>query len=105
MWLKLGLLFINIPSLLAAFSSFVRREGRINRKFTKLHFSSVANPDPGSGIQCFFDLRIRDPFQGSRMEKNPDPGSWINIPNHISESFETILGKKILKFFVDPLPF
>jgi hypothetical protein len=92
MWLKLGLLFINLPSLLATFSSFVRREGRINRKLTKLHFTSVADPDLGSGIQCFFDLRIRDPFQGSEIEKSPDLGSGINIPDHISESFVTIAG-------------
>jgi hypothetical protein len=92
MWLKLGLLFINLPSLLAAFSSFVRREGRIKQKIYKVTFSSVAEPDPGSGIQCFFDLRIRDPFQGSEIEKNPDLGSGINIPDHIFEIFVTISG-------------
>jgi hypothetical protein len=39
------------------------------------------------------------------MEKIPDPGSRISIPNHISESYETIFGLKIPKFFVtDPHP-
>jgi hypothetical protein len=32
-------------------------------------------------------------------------GSWINIPDHISQSLETILWVKILKFFeADPDP-
>jgi hypothetical protein len=34
------------------------------------------------------------------MEKNPDPGSGINIPDNISESLETVLGQKILTFFL-----
>ncbi len=37
---------------------------------------SVADLDPGSG--AFFT-------SGSGMGKNPDPGSEINIPDHISE--------------------
>jgi hypothetical protein len=41
--------------------------------------------------QPMLRIRIRDP-------------SWVmNIPDHISESFETIFGLKILKFFdADP---
>ncbi len=35
----------------------------------------VADPDPGSGASL---------TPGSGMEKNPDPGSAINIPYHIS---------------------
>ncbi len=57
--------------------------------------------------------RIRDPGSGafltpgSGMGKNEDPqpgsGSGMNIPDHISESLETIFGVKILKFFdADP---
>ncbi len=41
------------------------------------------------------------------MVKNqePDPGSRMNIPNHISESLENIFGFKILTFFdADPDP-
>jgi hypothetical protein len=51
--------------------------------------TSVANPDPGYGIQ--------DPG----WEKNQDPGcgSGMNNPDHISESLETIFGVKMLKFF------
>ena len=38
-----------------------------------------------------------------RDEKNSDPGSGKNNPNHISESLETNFGVKILKFFdADP---
>ncbi len=36
--------------------------------------------DPGSGIQCFFDPWLWDPY----------PGTW-DIPDHISESLVTIL--------------
>ncbi len=46
----------------------------------KLLLRSVAEPYPGSGD--FFDPRIRI--------SNPDPGSGMNIPDHISESLETI---------------
>jgi len=46
----------------------------------------------GSGIRCFFT-------PGSGMEKNPDPGSGMNIPVQFSESLETVfLGLKILQF-------
>ncbi len=49
------------------------------------------------------------------MGKNqdPDPGSGMNIPDHISERLETIFWVKILKFFnedpgiflsLDPVP-
>jgi hypothetical protein len=39
------------------------------------------------------------------MGKKSRSGSGINIPDHISESFETIFWVKILKFFdVDPNP-
>jgi hypothetical protein len=44
---------------------------------------------------------------GSGMGKNPapDPGSGLNIQDHFSESLETFLGLKILKFFdEDPDP-
>jgi hypothetical protein len=51
-------------------------------------------------------IRIRDPVYfgpldpGSGMGKNqdPDPGPGMNIPNHFSESLETIFWVKILKF-------
>ncbi len=39
------------------------------------------------------------------MEKNPDPGSGMNISDHISEILETILGLIVIKFFdADPDP-
>jgi hypothetical protein len=58
----------------------------------KVH-SSVT--DPGSG--AFLNPWIRDP----RWVKNQDqdPGSEMNIPDHISESLETSFWVKILKFF------
>ncbi len=40
----------------------------------------------GSGIRCLFDPWIRDRLK-------------MNIPDHITESLETIFGLKILKFF------
>jgi hypothetical protein len=37
------------------------------------------------------------------MGKKSGSGSWMNIPDHISESLETIFWVKILKFFdADP---
>jgi hypothetical protein len=52
------------------------------------------------------ELRIRDPVPLDPewvKYHDPDPGSGINIPNHISESLETIFWVKILKFFdADP---
>jgi hypothetical protein len=41
-------------------------------------------PDPVSGAFCAFLTN------GSGMEENPDAGSGMNIPNHISESLEPI---------------
>jgi hypothetical protein len=48
----------------------------------------------GSVIRCLFDPQIRDTgWVKSRS------GSGMALPNHISESLETIFGLKILKFF------
>jgi hypothetical protein len=45
----------------------------------------------GFGIRCLLDPWIQE------------PGWVLNIPDHISESFETSFGLKILKFFdADP---
>jgi hypothetical protein len=79
MWLKLGLLFINLPSLLASSSSFVRREGRISRKFTKLTFFERCGT--GTGIQCtsgsgMEKIRIRDKHSGSYFLELCN-NSWI----------------------------
>jgi hypothetical protein len=41
--------------------------------------SIIADPDPGSGIRCFYDPWIRD-------GKNQDPGSGMTFPDFISES-------------------
>jgi hypothetical protein len=55
--------------------------------------SSVADPDPGSA--AFFD-----PWNpGWVKNQDLDPGWTMNIPDHISESLETIFWVKILKFF------
>ncbi len=54
-------------------------------------------------------IRIRDPVPfwplhpGSGMVKNQDPGSEMNISDHISESLETIFVLKILKFWCGPV--
>ncbi len=50
--------------------------------------SSVADPDPGSGIGCLFDLWIRDLESG--MGKKSGSGSGMNNPYHIFWSLETI---------------
>ncbi len=56
------------------------------------------DPDPGSG-------EFLNPGPGWVKNHDPDLGSGMNIPDHISESLETIFGLKILKFFdVDPDP-
>jgi hypothetical protein len=48
-------------------------------------------------------IRIRDPVPvltpGSGMGKKSGSGSGMNIPDHISESLETIVWVKILQFF------
>ncbi len=54
------------------------------------------------GFQFFYDPWILDPFPRSRMEKNSEPGSGINIPDHISQTLAKIykfFGLKILGFF------
>jgi hypothetical protein len=59
----------------------------------------VADPDPGSG--AFLTPWIRDP--GWAKSQDPDHGSRMNYPDHISESLETIFWVKILKCFdADP---
>jgi hypothetical protein len=57
---------------------------------------SVADPDPGSG--AFLPL---DPGSGSDIRDGEKSGSvsGMNIPNNFSESLQTVLGLKILKFF------
>jgi hypothetical protein len=48
-----------------------------------------------------FDPWIRDP--GWLKSQDPDPGSGMNNPDHISKSLETIFWVKIFKFFdADP---
>ncbi len=45
--------------------------------------SSVADPDPGSGIGCLFDPWIRDPGWEKVSIRIRDPGSGMNNPDHI----------------------
>ncbi len=52
-----------------------RHDGHLHREQVPVN---VADPDPGSG-----------------MEKNPDLESGMDIPDHISESIETIFWVKI----------
>jgi hypothetical protein len=54
-------------------------------------FSSVADPEPGSGIRCFFTLY---PGSGSVMKRKS--GSGKNIPDHTFERLERIFSLKIL---------
>jgi hypothetical protein len=58
---------------------------------------NVVDPDPGTGA-------FLTPESGMGIEiKIRDSESRMNIPDHISESLETILGLKILTF-PDPDP-
>jgi hypothetical protein len=45
--------------------------------------SSVADPDPGSGIGYLFDPWIRDPGWEKVSIRIRDPGSRMNNPDHI----------------------
>jgi hypothetical protein len=61
---------------------------------------------PGSGILCLFDPWIRD-LGWVKSRSDPGSGSGMNIPDHISESLESIFRVKTLKFFdvdADPDP-
>jgi hypothetical protein len=51
----------------------------------------------GSGIPCLFGPWIRNP--GWIKSQDPELGSGMNNPDHISESLQTIFWIKILKFF------
>jgi hypothetical protein len=65
--------------------------------------TSVADPDPGSGIGCFFDPWIRDPGWEKVSIRIRDTGSGMNNPDHIflelRNHFFAFFGVKILKFF------
>jgi hypothetical protein len=57
----------------------------------------------GSGIRDPVPFLPLDPGSGMGKNQDPDPGSGMNNPDHISESMETIFWVKILKFFdADP---
>jgi hypothetical protein len=75
---------IHHSSLVISRRLFLREEGREEQqKIYKVTFFQRCGT--GSGIQCFFDLRFRDPG----WKKS---GSGINNPDHISESFVTVYG-------------
>jgi hypothetical protein len=70
-----------------------------NLTSSKLYFSTVLRiriRDTGSRIRCLFDPRIRDPEWVKNQDPDPGSGSGMNVPDHISESLETIFG---LKYF------
>ncbi len=50
--------------------------------------SSVADPDPGSGIRCLFDPWIRDPGWVKNQGPDPGSGSGMNNPDHNYESLK-----------------
>jgi hypothetical protein len=62
----------------------------------------------GSGIRSLFDPRSGIRHPGWVKNPDPEPVSGMSIPDHISESLETIFWVKILKFFnadLDPESF
>ncbi len=100
-----GLLFTKQDSLLyrtegwggGGEGAYSRMMSTGNRYIISCIACSVADPDSWSGA---FWPWIRD------GKKNSDPVSGIIIPDHISESLETICWVKILKFFAadsDPM--
>ncbi len=68
--------------------SFPSRTGRSSPRYAPAHrkhtwrYSQCWGSE--SGIRCFFDIWIRD----------PDPGYRMNIPDHFSESLETVFWVK-----------
>ncbi len=56
--------------------------------------------DPGSG--CLFDPWIQNLGSGMGKNRDPDPGSGMNNPDHISESLETIFWLNSLMRIRDP---
>jgi hypothetical protein len=70
----------------------------LSTSWKQFHKVSVADPDPGSGIGCFFDPGIRDgrkSASGSGI-RDEQPGSYfLELRNH----FFAFFGVKILKFF------
>jgi hypothetical protein len=68
-----------------------KQNGKTNKKIT-VYTSNVANPDQGSGVFCAF-LTL-----GSGMGKKSGSGINSRILFRISESLETIIWVKILKF-------
>jgi hypothetical protein len=53
-----------------------------------LNKKTIATPDPESGA-------FLTPGSGNRdIKKIPDPGSGMNIPQHFSESIETVFWVK-----------
>jgi hypothetical protein len=69
---------------------------KTNKKIQCCGPGSGAFLTPGSWFE------IRDPGRVNSQDPYPS-GSWMNNPNHISESLEAIFWVKILKFFdADP---
>ena len=77
--------------------TFLRNFKFYAKTLTKLHdltvFSSVADPDPGSGIRDWglFDPWIRDPRSGIGLFRIPDPGSRIPDPGSQTQIFESLV--------------
>jgi hypothetical protein len=55
----------------------------------------------GSGIRCLFDPWIRDPGWVKKSRSGPGIRIQDNIPDHISESLETIFGLNTVLIFFD----
>ncbi len=56
----------------------------VGRPTDRFFATSVVDPDPGYGAFLTLGNGICD------EEKNADPGSVMNIPDHFSESLETV---------------
>jgi hypothetical protein len=64
-----------------------------NQNTTHVLFISIADSDPGSWIRCLFDRRVK---KIKIRIRDPD---GMNIPDHISDSLESLFWFKILKLF------
>ncbi len=74
----------------------IKRFQKFNKRFIFRKTLSIADPDPGSGALLTL---------GSGIRKGKKSGFGMNIPDHFSESLETVfrvINTKILWYGSDP---
>jgi hypothetical protein len=85
------------------FFSLKERDNAQVRQQLRLGTNTLSKQCCGSGSVIRDPVPLRPLDTGSSMGKKSRSGSVTNIPDHISESLETIFWDKILRFFdADP---